>query len=242
MIRKLVFAAVLGIPLLCITASAQSVDDIVNKSIDARGGLDKLKAITTISMTGTATIGPGIQAPVTVKQKRPSAVRMEFTIQGKALVQATDGKSPWMINPFEGSSDPQTMPADDAKDLDEQADIDGPLVDYKAKGNTVELVGKEDLEGSQVYKLKLTRKSGDVEYLYLDAGTYLEVKETNKRMQQGQEITIDTFMSNYKPVAGVLFPYSIEAKQGGTTQFQVTIDTVEVNKPVEDSIFKMPSK
>jgi outer membrane lipoprotein-sorting protein len=242
MIRRLLFAALVVVPLWCVAASAQTADEIVNKTIQARGGLEKLKAVNTVRMSGTATLGPGLQAPISLQFKRPGAVRMEFTIQGKALVQATDGKTPWAINPFQGTSDAETLSAEDAKDLNEQADIDGPLVDYKAKGHSVELMGKEDLEGSPVYKLKLTLKSGDVQYIYVDADSFLELKETTKRSQQGKEIEVETYPSNYKEVNGVLFPYSIESKADGHTVFSATLDKIEVNAPVDDAAFKMPAK
>jgi outer membrane lipoprotein-sorting protein len=247
MIRSLLFAVLFAIPLFCAAASAQTssaptVDEVINKHIAARGGLDKMKAISTVRMSGTATIGPGIQAPVVLQLKRPGEVRMEITVQGKALVQATDGKTAWTISPFEGSSDPQTVSAEDAKDLDEQADFDGPLVDYKAKGHSVELIGKEDFEGSPVYKVKLTLKGGDVQYIYIDADSFLELKETTKRTQQGKEIELESYPSNYKAIGGVLFPHAIETKANGQPAFQVTLDKIEVNTPIEDTAFKMPSK
>lgn len=242
MIRRLVLAAFVAVPLFCVAASAQSVDDIIKKNIEARGGLEKIKAITTARMTGTATLGPGLQAAALLQFKRPHSIRFEFTIQGKAVIQATDGTTAWQVNPFTGTSDAEAMSADDAKDLNEDSDLDGALVDYKAKGNTVELIGKEDFEGSEVYKLKVTHKDGDIDYTYIDAGSFLELKQTTKRTQQGKEIEVDSFPGNYKAVNGVLMPYSLEVKANGQTQFQVTFDTIEVNKPIEDAVFKMPVK
>lgn len=245
MIRRLMFAAVLVPALFCVAAYAQSADEVVNKSIEARGGLEKLRAIKTVTMNGTATLGgPGgsLQAPFSMKSKRPGQMRMEITIQGQSLVQATDGKTPWTINPFQGSPAPEKMSEDDAKDAEQQADIDGPLVDYKAKGNTVELLGKEDFEGTEVYKLKVTLKGGGIQYIYLDASTYLEIKETTKRSRNGQEFEVETLPSDYKEVNGVLFPFSIQSKVNGTTQFELTLDSIDANKDVEDAIFVMPTK
>jgi outer membrane lipoprotein-sorting protein len=242
MIRRLVIAACLAPALFGIAASAQSADDIVNKHIAARGGLEKMRAIKTLKMSGTATLGPGLQAPFTMQLVRPGRMRMELSIQGKALVQATDGSAPWMINPFAGSTTAEAMSAEDAKDVEQQADIDGPLVDYKAKGHTVELVGKEDFEGTDVYKLKLTLKGGDVQYIYLDASTLLQLRETTKRTRDGKEMEIESFASNYKPVEGVLMPFAVETKINGQPQFAVALDSIEVNKPVDESVFKMPGK
>src|ERR1700730_16710396 len=138
-----------------------SVDQIVQKHIAALGGADKLSAIQNVTMTGKASLIDGqLQAPVTVRAKRPMSMRMEMTLQGQTFVQAFDGQTAWMINPFMGSPEPLKSSEDDTKAARDDADfIDGSLVDYKAKGDTIELVGMEDLDGSPVFKLKVTRKS-----------------------------------------------------------------------------------
>jgi outer membrane lipoprotein-sorting protein len=243
MIRRHLILLVAFTLSLGVAAAAQTVDEIVQKNIDARGGMQKLKAIKSIKATGKLTIpGPGIEAPITMQQKRPNAFRMEVTLQGKSMVQAYDGDSGWKIDPFQGSSEPEKLAGDDLKDAQEQADIDGPLVDYKAKGHTVEFVGKEDLEGTPVYKLKLTLKTGDVSYLYIDAGSFLDLKITSKRKSSGSEIEVDSYQSNYKPVGGVLFPFSIEQKIQGQTVAQIAIDKIDLDAPLDDAAFKMPAK
>jgi hypothetical protein len=156
-------------------------------------------------------------------------------------VQAYDGKTAWAVMPFLGSPDPQVMAADDAKDVIEQADMDGPLVDYKAKGNAVELVGKDDVDGAPAWKLKLTLKNGDISYVYIDTETGLNVKETSKRKQQGSEIEIDSYLTNFKPVEGVLFPFAIENKVQGKSMGQFTIDSVKANVAFDDKMFVMPA-
>ncbi|MEN3333196.1 MAG: hypothetical protein V7641_2561 [Blastocatellia bacterium] len=243
MIRKnliLLFAFTL---LLTVAASAQTVDDIIKKSTEARGGLQKIKAIKSLKATGKLTItSQGVEIPITLQQKRPNAFRMDATFQGQSVVQAYDGESGWQVNPFQGVNEPDKMAGDDLKEAQEQADIDGPLVDYKEKGNTVELVGKEDLEGTPAYKLKVTLKNGDVRYVYIDAANYLELKVTAKRRSPGGEQEVDIYPSNYKPVNGVLFPFSTEQKIAGQTQIQITIDKIDIDAAVDDAVFKMPVK
>src|ERR1700694_4727986 len=141
-----------------------SVDQIVQKHIAALGGADKLSAIQNVTMTGTASLMDGqLQAPVTVRAKRPMSMRMEMSLQGQTFVQAFDGKTAWMVNPFIGSAEPKKSSEEDPRTARDDADfIEGSLVDYKAKGNTVELAGKEELDGSPAYKLKVTRKSGSI--------------------------------------------------------------------------------
>jgi outer membrane lipoprotein-sorting protein len=221
-----------------------TLDQIVQKHIDALGGIDKLKAITTLSATGKATMQGGqMEAPMLMQMKRPSSMRMEITIQGKKIVQAFDGTTAWMINPMMGSDAPQKASDDDTQEMKDSADIDfSSLVNYKEKGNTVELVGTEDVEGNPTYKLKVTKKNGRVEYQYLDAKTFLPIKTTTKRKQMGTELEIDAYPSNFKPVNGVLFPYTVDQKLGGKSMIQLTLDKVDVNKPIDDATFQFPEK
>jgi len=226
--------------LVAAAAGAETADDVIAKFVAARGGMDKIKAIQSLDMTIKAN-QQGVEFPGKLEWKRPDKMRLEMTIQGKTMVQAYDGKTAWTVMPFLGSPDPQVMSADDAKDVIEQADMDGPLVDYKAKGNAVELVGKDDVDGSPAWKLKLTLKNGDISYVYIDTETGLGVKETSKRKQQGSEIEIDSYLTNFKPVEGVLFPFAIENKVAGKSMGQFTIESVKANVPLEDKSFLMPA-
>lgn len=241
MIRRAVTSLLSIAILFCIQASAQTVDEVIKKNIDAHGGVQKLKAVKSIKASGKI-IQQGIEIPITLQQKRATMVRMEATFQGKSMVQAYDGETGWKIDPFQGSSDPEKVAGDDLKDLQEQSDIDGALVDYKTKGHTVELLGKEDVEGTPAFKLKLTLKNGDVRNIYIDADTYVDLKITSKRKTPGGEIDIDQYLGNYKPVNGLLFPFSIETKVKGQTVSQIVLDKIELDTAIEDSIFKMPAK
>jgi outer membrane lipoprotein-sorting protein len=236
-LARIVSAAAL---LAAAAASAETADDVIARHIAARGGMDKIKAIQSVDMKIKAN-QQGLEFPGRLEWKRPDKLRLEMTIQGKTMVQAYDGKTAWAIMPFLGSLDPQAMSADDAKDVIEQADMDGPIIDYKAKGNAVEYVGREDVEGAPADKLKVTMKNGDVSYVYVDAESGLTVKETSKRKQQGSEIEIDSYMTNFKPVNGVLFPFAIENKVQGKSMGQFTIEEVKPNVAIDDQAFAMPA-
>lgn len=132
------------------------------------------------------------------------------------------------------------MSEDDAKDIIEQADFDGPLVNYKEKGNTVELVGSEDVEGTPAYKLKLTLKSGDVRYIFIDKDSFLELKATAMMKREGNEMQIDSLSGDYKEVNGLMMPFSIETRVKDQVMSQITIDKIELDVPIDDAIFKMP--
>ena len=121
-------------------------------------------------------------------------------------VQAYDGKEGWKISPFQGRKDPEKMSADDAKSLIEEAEIDGPLVDWKAKGSTVEYLGTEDVDGTLAHKLKVVRKNGDVSFVYLDPDHFLEIRILTQRMEQGAQVEVETDLGDYEKIAGVFLP------------------------------------
>lgn len=222
-------------------AAAQTADEIIAKNLAAKGGLEKLRAVKTIRMTGKMTVGPGIEAPIVLEIKRPNSMRMDFTIQGMVGSQAYDGASGWSLMPFGGSKVPQQMTAEEATLAEEQADIDGPLIDYKAKGNTVELLGKENVEGADAYKLKVTLKNGVVRTMYIDAEHFLEIKEESKRTIRGTEMEMETIVGDYKEVDGLMLPHSVDAGAKGSPQRQkLVIEKIEINVPIDDARFKMP--
>lgn len=239
MLRKLLFS--LGAMLIMsLPISAQSVDEILAKYYQARGGLEKIKSIRTLRLTGKIS-GGGMEFPVVMEQKRPNLMRLEFTLQGLTGIQAYDGKRGWMVMPFGGKKDPEPMDEDMLKQLAQQADIDGALVDYKEKGHQVELIGKESVEGTDAYKLKLTRRDGDVEYIYLDTDSYMEIKVQGKRTIRGTEFEGETVYGDYKQVNGLMMPHSIESGAKGSSQKQkIMIEKIEINPPIEDSRFAMP--
>jgi outer membrane lipoprotein-sorting protein len=229
--------------LVSVALHAQTVDEILDKNAAAKGGWDKLRALKSYKMTGKMAMGGGMEAPFTMIKSRPENVRMEFTIQGMTGIQAYDGTTGWMVMPFMGKKDPETMTGDMLKDVKEQADFDGPMVDYKKKGNTVELLGKEEIEGTPAYKLKLTTKAGDETIVYVDADSFLEIKMQAKRKIQGQEMETETSIGNYQEFNGMLFPMSIEMKPKGAPSGQtITINKIEIDPVIDAQLFGMPKK
>ena len=240
MFRKILAGFALA-ALVAVPASSQTLDEILARNYKAKGGLDKIKAVQTVRMTGVMTVGPGLEAPFVLEQKRPNKMRMEFTLQGMTGVQAFDGKTGWQLMPFSGRKDPEPLAEDALKQVEEQADFDGPLVDYKAKGNTVELAGKESVDGADAYKIKVTLKSGDVRYIYLDADQYLEVRTEGKTKIRGTDVEGESTIGDYKEVSGLMFPCAIESGQKGSPQkMKMTIQKIEVNVPIADAQFTMP--
>jgi outer membrane lipoprotein-sorting protein len=240
MFRKILAGLALA-ALVAVPASSQTLDEVLAKNYKARGGLDKLKAVQSIRMTGTMTVGPGIEAPFVLVQKRPSMFRLELTVQGMTIVQAYDGKVGWQLMPLSGRKDPEPLPEDAMRQIEQQADMDGVLVDYKAKGHTVEFVGKEKVEGSDAFKLKVTLKNGDTQYIFLDADQFLEVRTESKSTIRGTDVESESTIGDYKDVGGLMFPHAVEQGQKGSPQKgKITIAKIELNVPVDDAGFKMP--
>ena len=213
------------------SASAMTADELVAKNLEARGGEAKLRAITTIHKVGKVRAGGGLDAKVESWAIAPENFRGEFTMQGMTAVQAWDGRQAWSISPFGGRRDPQKLSADDAKGLIEQSDIAGPLVDYRAKGNKVEYLGTEDIDGTDAQKLRVTLKNGDTQILYLDPDAYLEIRVVNHRMVRGQDEVSTTDLGEYEKVDGVYFPF-----ESGQRHF----DKVELNQPIDPKMFAFP--
>ncbi len=228
--------------LLSVPASAQTVEEIIAQNMAARGGMEKIKAVKSVRITGRVEVAPGMEAPFLIELKRPEHFRMEFTIQGLTALQAYDGKSGWQVMPFNGNKNAEPLSPEDTKDAQENADFDGPLMDYKAKGNQVELVGKEEVDGAPTYKLKISLKNGDVVQEFIDTESSLEVKEISTRTINGTPKVVEQTFGDYKPVEGLMFPFALENGVRDSEQKQkIIVEKVELNVPVDDSKFVMPA-
>ena len=222
-------------------AAQPTVDDIVAKNLKAKGGAEKLKSMQTMQMSGKATL-QGMDVSMRIYSKRPNMTRQEVKLQDKTIVSAYDGSTAWWINPLAGVDQAQELSGAQADSLKDQADFDGVLTDYKAKGNTVELVGTENIEGRKAYHLKVTKKSGQVQHYFLDADSGIDLRVQTTLEQGGQQMSITSDLSNYQEVSGVMVPFSMKQSMNGMPLMQMTIEKVEFNVPMEDSLFKMPAK
>jgi hypothetical protein len=156
-------------------------------------------------------------------------------------IQAFDGKEGWKVSPFQGRKDPEKMSADDTKSLIEDAEIDGPLVEWKAKGSTVDYLGTEDVDGTLAHKLKVVRKNGDVSYVYLDPDHFLEIRILTQRVEQGAQVEVETDVGDYEKIGGVFIPFSIDAGPKGSSDKQkIVLEKAEANVAVEDVVFRFP--
>jgi photosystem II stability/assembly factor-like uncharacterized protein len=236
--------ALLAVLLLCSTAHADPLDDILARNLAARGGANKLGAVQSMRMTGHAQFGGGdfqIQAQWGSVQTRAGKQRNEMTLQGLTQIQAYDGKEGWSVSPFGGRRDAEKASEDEVRSMAQNADIDGPLIDWRSKGHKIEYLGMEDVDGTPAIKLRVTRKDGDIAYIFLDPESALEIREIDVHKVRGTEHQSESDFGDYQQVNGVWIPFSIESGAvGGPHNFKLTVDRVETNIAADDSWFKMP--
>ncbi len=230
-----------GVVLLGLPASAQTAEDIVNNYIKTVGGMDKIQAAKTLKRTGKFTGGGGFEAKVSQENKRPDMVREEFSLQGMTGVNAWDGKNGWKIEPWNGKKDPEALGEDEKKSIIEDADFDGPLVNFKAKGNKVEFLGMEPVEGTDAYKLKVTLANGETRIYYMDTDYYVPIKIEGKRIVRGTEREFEMSLGDYKEVNGWYLPFYQEVgAKGSPFKQKITYSKIEANVPVGDTQFAEP--
>jgi len=240
--KKLIPIAVFLVSLISISGISQEMklDEILAKYHQTIG-TDKVKEWKTLTMTGKST-AQGMEFPLTFYMKRPGKLRAEILIQGNKMLQIFDGQAGWSVIPWSGSSDPQDMTPDDIKGMKEQADFEGTLYNWKEKGHKVELVGKEDLEGTAVYQIKAVLADGNIETFFIDAENFVTIKVSNVSKIQGNETESESYTSNYKDVNGAMMPFAIENKVKGQTVSTVVIDQYEINRELNDTLFVKPAK
>jgi outer membrane lipoprotein-sorting protein len=240
--KQFVWLLLSAMPAVPAVAEQLTLDEIVAKHVESLGGMDALKAVKSARMSAKFNMG-GMELPVTMVFKRPSKLRVETEFQGMKVIQAYDGETGWAVVPMMGSTEPTKMADDQLKQMQEQSDFDGPLVDYAKKGHTVELLGKEDVEGTEAYKLEVIKQNGDVLQMYLDSEYFLVFKQEGRVNVQGQEVNATTHLSEYKEVGDILLAHSIEVTpEGAPSGIQITFSDVELNVEVDDAQFAFPEK
>jgi len=241
---SLVVAALSGPAIFAQGTNQPTVDELIAKNIDAKGGAAALNSLQTLRSTGKLLVQEGqIELGYLQIKKRPDEVRTEASLQGMTQIEAYDGEDGWKVSPFFGRKDPERMAADDVKALVEDTEIDGPLADWKTKGSTVEYLGIEDVDGTPAHKLKVVRKNGDVSFVYLDPDHFLEIRIVTQRVRHGAHEEVETDLGDYEKAGGVFVPTSIEVGRKGSQDKQVVVvDKVEANVPVDDTIFHFPGQ
>ncbi len=244
MLRSLTLTALLGAPALL--AQAPSLDKILAQHYQAMGGLEKLQALKTMRAQMKMLEGP-MELPLAVEMVLPDKMRVDVSVQGMTIIQAVNGPKGWKIDPTAGygggKAEPEPMTPEEVKQFEGQLDFQGDLVDYKAKGHGVEYLGLESVEGSPAHKLKLTKKGGTLDTIWLDADSFLILKQSSKSKVRDQEMETETTLGDYKSVGGIMVNHTTEVQPKGSPQKRkMILEKVEFNVVIDSSRFQMPEK
>lgn len=238
---KLMFAAL--VCFLPLHLAAQTADEIIKKALEARGGGAKIKAIQSERITGQVSFSQGLQGTLVLELERPHKLYSEVAVEGQKVIRVYDGKSAgWTINPFSENQGVLEMSAKELKEMPDEADLDGPLVDYKAKGSQAELAGREELDGKTIYRVKITDKNGDARSYFIDAATFLTSKWEGLRKIGDQMQPWECSLSDYHEVQGLKFPFRIDQGSPGSEYKQtLTVEKIEINPKIDESHFAKPA-
>jgi hypothetical protein len=233
-------AAALALAFAASVGEAQTVDDIVRRYVEARGGIAKLRSVQGLRLTGTMELAD-VSAPFVLELARPNLMRTEFVVQGQTGVRAFDGRVAWEQLPLPGER-ARPMDPDEAAEARAEADVDlSPLVDPTTKGFSVELVGKDRLPGGEAWTLLVRPREGPPRTLYLDVRSHLVVQSVDVRSVEGKPVQFVTEISDYRPLGGLVFPYRIDVGPKGTPDRQhLVIQRIEINPPLDAARFAMP--
>jgi hypothetical protein len=221
---------------------ARAVNQVVDQNVAARGGAEAWQAVSSLRLTGKMDVGKGMRVPYVLEQKRPSKMCLEFVFDGETAVQCSDGQAGWKLEPFRGRTSPEPMTEAELREVAGSADLYGLLFDYAARGHTVEPLGQEPVEGRDAFKVKVTLPGGAVRWVYVDAESGLEVKVEALRTVGGRELRVDTFYYDWEATEGLLIPRRQRTRTEGSSEVHMlTVETVQVNPPLDDSRFALPA-
>ena len=221
-----------------------TAEQIAQRNVQARGGLAAWRSLSSIQFQGQMDAGGkrNVRLPFTLQMKRPRHQRLAIEFEGKTALQVYDGQNGWKLRPFLGRDDPEPFSDDEKQKIAHQDDLDGPLIDYAAKGSRLELEGTETVEGKANYRLKLSRKDGYARRIWVDGTTFLETKiEGNPRRLDGRMHAVENYLRDYRQVSGLTIPYASETRVDGVTQTRrMTIEKVVLNPKLDDQLFGKP--
>lgn len=216
-----------------------NADKIIDTYLENIGGVDNWKALTSMRMEAKMS-QMGMEFPGVMIQAPPNKQRMEINIQGQQMVQAYDGETAWWINPFMGATDAQPMPAEMATEFTKET-FEDDFIDYAKKGHAIEYTGDVEVDGVLCHEVKMTKEDGSEEFHYFDPEYMIPIM-TKTILDSGQMKgqAVETYLSDYEEVDGLMIPKFIESKVNGATQFALTVTKVDLNIEVDDTLFAYP--
>lgn len=219
-------------------SQAQSLSEVLDKHFKA-AGQEKLLAVQSFYIKAKVS-QMGMEMPMEMKIKKPDMFIVSIEMQGQKMIQAFDGQKGWMVAPWV-SADPQELSGDQLAQAKSQADMEGELYNYEKKGSTAELMGKVNVDGKEMFRIKLTDKNGNLKDYFIDANTYMVSKVKSKVSAQGQTVDVEQIMSENKTIDGITMPMKIESKSPMGTAL-ILMEEVKFNEKFDDAIFKQPTK
>ena len=219
----------------------RAVDKLIARNVEARGGADTWRAVSSLRLSGQMDLGQGMSVPYTLEQKRPGQMCLDFEFDEQAATQCVTAGMGWRLLPYRGRLMPEFMPAVEAQDMSETASIDGLLFDSASRGHEVALLGHETVEGRDTVKLEVRLPSGNKRWVYLDAETALEVRVDATRTLQGRERIVETYYYDWRESDGLLIPRrQLTKTEGMEGSHFLTVEDVVVNPSIEDDRFRVP--
>jgi len=221
---------------------ARIIKGLVAQNIAARGGAESWAAIESLQLSGQMDLGQGLYVPYVIEQKRPGKMCLDFEFNEETATQCVDGDTGWKRLPFRGRNRPEAMNAAELREMAGAADIDGLLFNYKERGHEIELVGKEMIGDRATTKLQITLPGGAVRWLYIEDETGLDIKLETMRVLGGKERLVSTYYLDWQETNGLLIPRRQETQTEGDEETHfLTVENVQINAPLDDSRFAMPS-
>jgi hypothetical protein len=236
--KKHLFAMSIMAVLAMVPVAAQDVNEILDSYFETVGQ-KKLLKVKTIETSGKI-MQMGMEMPFRTVSKKPNKGYMEAEFQGSLMKMGYNGETGWMVAPWTGSAEPIDLSGPDVRQVRDIGDIEGPLWNWEEKGHTLEYSGSEDMEGSEVHVLKLTREDGDIIDFYIDADNYVVLKTKSTIFVNDSEMEIETYLSNYQEIEGIVQPFTIESRMGGQTTSTISMEEVSFNGDFEDALFEKP--
>lgn len=236
--KKRIFLSIFVALTAIISISAQDLDEILKNHFKAIGQ-ENLLNVKTMKATGKFN-SMGMEAPLELYAKRPDKFQLVIEYQGAKIIQCYDGNSAWQINPFMGSADPQDLAGPEAESMKESADLDGLLWNYKEKGHQLELEGTEEVEGTETFVLKLTKKNGNIDRYFLDKESYLPIQVIAKTFANGSEMEGKSLLSNYQDINGYMMPFTMD-QSSNMGAASIIFEKVELDVELDDAQFAKPT-
>lgn len=222
-------------------AADPSADSVIARYLAARGGAERIQAVRTERMVGRITLANGAAGTDTVELARPLRIRTTLHLGGRVMVQGYDGRTAWTINPFASDTTPHALDPGTAQNVIAGADMDGPLVDWAAKGNRVTLAGLDTADGRPAWALRVTRPDGTKDTYFVDTASSLVTKWQGARVIAGTPVVFETYFRDWRRIAGLMFPFTLVSDTRGRPGNQrIAFDSIAVDPPIPAARFRGP--